>query len=62
VEAPASLLGGGREAEILDLGDGTVLRRYRGVGFPERAGLVMEHARRHGERAAVRRLLERALR
>jgi len=48
VEAPASPLGGGREAEILDLGDGTVLRRYRGVGFPEREGLVMEHARRHG--------------
>jgi aminoglycoside phosphotransferase (APT) family kinase protein len=48
VEAHASPLGGGREAEILDLGDGTVLRRYRGVGFPEREGLVMEHARRHG--------------
>ena len=41
-------LGGGREADILDLGDGTVLRRYRGVGCPEREGMVMEHARRHG--------------
>jgi Ser/Thr protein kinase RdoA (MazF antagonist) len=48
VAAPAKPLGGGREAEILDLGDGTVLRRYRGVGFPEREGMVMEHARRHG--------------
>lgn len=48
VEVLARPLAGGREAEILDLGDGTVLRRYRGVGFPEREGLVMEHARRHG--------------
>lgn len=41
-------LSGGREADILDLGDGTVLRRYRGTGFPEREGMVMEHARHHG--------------
>lgn len=41
---------GGREAEIVDLGNGTMLRRYRGTGFPEREALVMEHAHRHGFR------------
>ena len=41
-------LSGGREADILDLGDGTVLRQYRGTGHPEREGMVMEHARRRG--------------
>jgi aminoglycoside phosphotransferase (APT) family kinase protein len=41
-------LSGGREADIIDLGDGTVLRRYKGVGHPEREGMVIEHARRHG--------------
>ena len=38
----------GREAEILDLGGGRVLRRYLAGGNPEREALVMEHARRHG--------------
>ena len=42
------LLGRGREADIVDLGDGTVLRRYRAGGNPEHEALVMEHARRHG--------------
>jgi aminoglycoside phosphotransferase (APT) family kinase protein len=41
-------LSGGREADIIDLGDGTVLRQYKGVGHPEREGMVIEHARRHG--------------
>jgi aminoglycoside phosphotransferase (APT) family kinase protein len=41
-------LSGGREADILDLGDGTVLRQYKGVGHPQREGMAMEHARRHG--------------
>jgi aminoglycoside phosphotransferase (APT) family kinase protein len=44
----ARRLSGGREADILDLGDGTVLRQYKGVGHPEREGLVIEHAHRHG--------------
>jgi streptomycin 6-kinase len=38
----------GREAEISDLGDGTVLRTLRGPGNPVREALVMEHARAHG--------------
>jgi aminoglycoside phosphotransferase (APT) family kinase protein len=41
-------LSGGREADILDLGDGTVLRRYKSLGHPEREGMVMQHARSHG--------------
>ena len=41
-------IGGGREAEIIDLGDGTVLRRYRSGGRPSREALAMEHARAHG--------------
>jgi aminoglycoside phosphotransferase (APT) family kinase protein len=41
-------LSGGREAEIVDLGDGTVLRRYRSSGSPGYEALVMEHARKHG--------------
>ena len=42
------VLDGGREAEILDLGDGRVLRRYRAGGDPGREARVMEHARAHG--------------
>jgi aminoglycoside phosphotransferase (APT) family kinase protein len=38
----------GREADIVDLGDGTVLRRLRGPGNPAREALVMKHARAHG--------------
>ena len=34
----------GREAEIVDLGDGTVLRRYRGSGDPEREAWAMRRA------------------
>jgi aminoglycoside phosphotransferase (APT) family kinase protein len=41
-------LSGGREAEIVDLGDGTVLRRYRSSGSPGYEALAMEHARKHG--------------
>jgi len=44
----ASLVGGGREADIVDLGGGTVLRRYRVGGDAAREALVMEHARAHG--------------
>jgi aminoglycoside phosphotransferase (APT) family kinase protein len=41
-------VGGGREAEIVDLGDGTVLRRYRKGGNPGREAVAMEHARTGG--------------
>jgi aminoglycoside phosphotransferase (APT) family kinase protein len=42
------LLAAGRASEIFDLGDGRVLRRFRGWGDPVREALVMEHARAHG--------------
>jgi aminoglycoside phosphotransferase (APT) family kinase protein len=38
----------GREADIVDLGDGTVLRKFRTAGNPAREALVMEHARARG--------------
>lgn len=34
----------GRASEILDLGDGRVLRRFKAGGSPEREALVMSHA------------------
>jgi aminoglycoside phosphotransferase (APT) family kinase protein len=48
--SPAELkrLAAGRASEIFDLGDGRVLRRFRGIGDPAREALVMEHARGHG--------------
>jgi Ser/Thr protein kinase RdoA (MazF antagonist) len=42
------LLAAGREAEIYDLGDGRVLRRYLRTGRPEHEAICMEHARAHG--------------
>lgn len=42
------LLAAGREAEIYDLGDGRVLRRYLRTGRPEHEAICMEHARTHG--------------
>jgi aminoglycoside phosphotransferase (APT) family kinase protein len=42
------LLAAGRASEILDLGDGRVLRRFKSVGNPEREALVMRYARGHG--------------
>jgi aminoglycoside phosphotransferase (APT) family kinase protein len=38
------LIASGRASEILDLGDGRVLRRFKGHGDPEREALVMRHA------------------
>jgi len=38
------LIAAGRASEILDLGDGTVLRRFKAGGSPEREALVMRHA------------------
>ena len=42
------MLAEGRASEILDLGDGRVLRRFKGVGSPVREAEVMKHARVHG--------------
>ncbi len=38
----------GRASEILDLGGGRVLRRFKAGGNPQREALVMRHAREHG--------------
>jgi len=38
------LIAAGRASEIFDLGDGTVLRRFKAGGSPEREALVMRHA------------------
>jgi tRNA A-37 threonylcarbamoyl transferase component Bud32 len=42
------LIGAGRASEILDLGDGRILRRFKVGGRPEREALVMRHAAAHG--------------
>jgi aminoglycoside phosphotransferase (APT) family kinase protein len=42
------LIAAGRASEILDLGDGTVLRRFKAGGNPEREALVMRHALESG--------------
>jgi tRNA A-37 threonylcarbamoyl transferase component Bud32 len=42
------LIAAGRASEILDLGDGRVLRRFKAGGDPEREALVMRHARERG--------------
>jgi tRNA A-37 threonylcarbamoyl transferase component Bud32 len=42
------LIAAGRASEILDLGDGRVLRRFKAGGDPEREALVMRHARGRG--------------
>ena len=42
------VLASGRASEIVDLGDGRVLRSFKGQGEPEREATLMEHARRHG--------------
>lgn len=42
------LIGAGRASEILDLGGGRVLRRFKAGGRPEREALVMRHAAAHG--------------
>lgn len=46
--AEPRLIAAGRASEVFDLGDGRVLRRFRGAGSPEREALVMRHARGHG--------------
>ena len=42
------VIAAGRASEIVDLGDGRVLRRFKGHGDPAREAAVMEHARAHG--------------
>jgi aminoglycoside phosphotransferase (APT) family kinase protein len=42
--ARVELIASGRASEILDLGDGRVLRRFKAGGSPEREALVMRHA------------------
>jgi tRNA A-37 threonylcarbamoyl transferase component Bud32 len=51
------LLSEGRASSVYDLGDGRVLRRFKGRGDPAREELVMVHARSHG--FPVPRVLER---
>ena len=46
--AEPQLIAEGRASEILDLGGGRVLRRFKGGGNPQREVLVMRHAREHG--------------
>jgi len=43
-----NVLAAGRASEILDLGEGRVLRRFKGGGNPAREAAIMEHARGHG--------------
>jgi aminoglycoside phosphotransferase (APT) family kinase protein len=50
-EAPGRLLGSGRSADVYDVGDGRVLRRYRDgrpAAWVAREAEVMVHARAHG--------------
>ena len=42
------VIAAGRASEIVDLGGGRVLRRFRAGGDPEREAAVMRHAREHG--------------
>lgn len=51
VEAPGTLIGAGRNADVYDIGDGRVLRRYRDGRDPRGVELqaqVMRHARAFG--------------
>jgi aminoglycoside phosphotransferase (APT) family kinase protein len=51
VEAPGKLVGAGRNADVYDVGDGRVLRRYRDGREPGQVAteaLVMTHARAFG--------------
>lgn len=46
---PGRLIGSGRYADVYDLGDGRVVRRYRRPGMAvDREAQVMVHARAHG--------------
>jgi streptomycin 6-kinase len=45
---PERVIAAGRASEILDLGEGRVLRRFKTGGDPEREAGIMAHARAHG--------------
>jgi aminoglycoside phosphotransferase (APT) family kinase protein len=45
---PEQVIAAGRASEILDLGEGRVLRRFKTGGDPEREAGIMAHARAHG--------------
>jgi aminoglycoside phosphotransferase (APT) family kinase protein len=45
---PEHLIAAGRASEILDLGEGRVLRRFKTGGDPEREAGIMAHALAHG--------------
>jgi streptomycin 6-kinase len=47
-EQPERVIAAGRASEILDLGSGRVLRRFKAGGDPEREAVIMTHARAHG--------------
>jgi aminoglycoside phosphotransferase (APT) family kinase protein len=51
-----NVLAAGRASEIVDLGEGRVLRRFKGGGNPEKEATIMEHA--HGHGFPVPRVLE----
>jgi Ser/Thr protein kinase RdoA (MazF antagonist) len=42
------VIAAGRASEILDLGSGRVLRRFKAGGDPEREAAIMAHAHAHG--------------
>jgi aminoglycoside phosphotransferase (APT) family kinase protein len=42
------VIAAGRASEIVDLGNGRVLRRFKGGGEPEREARIMEHAAANG--------------
>lgn len=54
--ASMHVIAAGRASEILDLGDGRVLRRFKGGGDAPREAAIMEHAHAFG--FAVPRVLE----
>jgi aminoglycoside phosphotransferase (APT) family kinase protein len=43
-----NVLAAGRASEIVDLGEGRVLRRFKGGGNPAREAAIMDHANGHG--------------
>jgi len=45
---PVRVIAAGRASEIVDLGSGRVLRRFKGGGRPAREAEIMEHARAYG--------------
>lgn len=48
MRAEPRLIAAGRASEVFDLGDGSVLRRFKRGGNPDREARVMRHVRLHG--------------